>query len=216
MGSIESTVSYGPVYFNTQPNMQLSLTDANILDALTLNNLLQIVNPRCRLYDVSNQTILVETNFARSKVTTRRHIKWEEIDFPTSRTLDSVISPNQLTDAVTNSDLSHISQNFDGKICIQSYDNSYASHRQSLTNNNRKILPAIHHIFPIEPIYGPARDRVASLHTLASNSNSLVEKVNIDPRTNIVQVNDDVSYKDIPSVSEMEFDPNILNDSTPT
>ncbi|KAG5582072.1 hypothetical protein H5410_052699 [Solanum commersonii] len=37
MGSIESTVAYGPVYFNAQPNLQLSLTDSNILDALTLN-----------------------------------------------------------------------------------------------------------------------------------------------------------------------------------
>ncbi|KAG5590515.1 hypothetical protein H5410_041029 [Solanum commersonii] len=35
-------------------------------------------------YDISNQTILVETNFARPKVTTRRPIKWEEIDFPAS------------------------------------------------------------------------------------------------------------------------------------
>lgn len=37
MGLIESTVAYGPVYFNTQPNLQLSLSDVNILDALTLN-----------------------------------------------------------------------------------------------------------------------------------------------------------------------------------
>ncbi|KAG5574739.1 hypothetical protein H5410_054873 [Solanum commersonii] len=37
MGSIEFTVAYGPVYFNAQPNLQLSLTDSNILDALTLN-----------------------------------------------------------------------------------------------------------------------------------------------------------------------------------
>ncbi|KAG5580641.1 hypothetical protein H5410_051268 [Solanum commersonii] len=37
MGSIESTVAYGPVYFNTQPNLQLSLTDSNILDILNLN-----------------------------------------------------------------------------------------------------------------------------------------------------------------------------------
>ncbi|KAG5630654.1 hypothetical protein H5410_002371 [Solanum commersonii] len=37
MGSIESTVAYGPVYFNTQPKLQLSLVDSNILDALTLN-----------------------------------------------------------------------------------------------------------------------------------------------------------------------------------
>ncbi|KAG5579421.1 hypothetical protein H5410_050048 [Solanum commersonii] len=32
MGSIKLMVAYGPVYFNTQPNLQLSLTDANILD----------------------------------------------------------------------------------------------------------------------------------------------------------------------------------------
>ncbi|XP_069144449.1 uncharacterized protein [Solanum lycopersicum] len=37
MGLIESTVAYGPVYFNTQPNLQLSLSDRNILDARTLN-----------------------------------------------------------------------------------------------------------------------------------------------------------------------------------
>ncbi|KAG5599466.1 hypothetical protein H5410_030836 [Solanum commersonii] len=37
MGLIESTMAYGSVYFNTQPNLQFSLTDANILDALTLN-----------------------------------------------------------------------------------------------------------------------------------------------------------------------------------
>uniref|UniRef100_A0A3Q7IGU7 Uncharacterized protein n=1 Tax=Solanum lycopersicum TaxID=4081 RepID=A0A3Q7IGU7_SOLLC len=37
MGSIEFTVAYGPVYLNTQPNLQLSLYNRNILDALTLN-----------------------------------------------------------------------------------------------------------------------------------------------------------------------------------
>ncbi|WMV33437.1 hypothetical protein MTR67_026822, partial [Solanum verrucosum] len=204
--SIESTVAYGPVYFNTLPNFQLSLTDANILDALTLNakthgynyalgseliclsyriycKLLSSLNPRCRLYDIFNQIILVETNFARSKVTTRRLIKWEEIDFPTSWTLNLVISPNQLTDAVTNSNFSHTSQNSDGRICIQFTDNSYAPHRQSFANS---MSLSFHHISLIEPIYGPARDRAASLHTITSDSNSVVEKVKIDPRTNIV------------------------------
>ncbi|KAG5577453.1 hypothetical protein H5410_057587 [Solanum commersonii] len=67
--------------------------DSNILDALTLN--------------------------VKSMVTTRRPIKWEEINFPTTWILDSVISPEQMTDAVTNSEYSHISQNSDGKICMQ-------------------------------------------------------------------------------------------------
>ncbi|WMV33032.1 hypothetical protein MTR67_026417, partial [Solanum verrucosum] len=96
-GSIESTVAYGPVYFNTQPNLKLSLTGAKILDALTLNvkthnynyaprseliclscrihfKFLSMLNPRCKLYDTSDQTILEETNFAESKVTNRRSI----------------------------------------------------------------------------------------------------------------------------------------------
>ncbi|KAG5576928.1 hypothetical protein H5410_057062 [Solanum commersonii] len=216
VGSIESTVAYGPVYFNTQPNLQLSLSDVNILDALTLNvktngynyvsgselislsyriyfKSLSTLNPRCKLYDTSDQTILVETKFTRSKVTTRRPIKWKEIDFPPTWTLNLVISPNQLTDAITNSNYSHISQNPDGRICIQFFDNSYALYRQSFSNNklmsfvnhsynrhslsSHRLLPTIHHISHIEPIYGPARDRAASLHTIATDSNSLVEKV---------------------------------------
>ncbi|KAG5616592.1 hypothetical protein H5410_016416 [Solanum commersonii] len=182
MGSTEFTVAYGPVYFNTQPNLQLSLTDTNIIDSLTLNvkthgynyvpgseliclsyriyfKLLSMLNPRCKLYDTSDQTILVETDLVKSKFN----------DIPYSRHSFSDIS-----------------------------------------------LYVIHHISPIEPVCGPARNRVASLHTIpsiisADQNNRLVNKIKIDPRTNVVQANDNssnISDKDIPSISEMNFDPN--------
>ncbi|KAG5590795.1 hypothetical protein H5410_041309 [Solanum commersonii] len=47
-----------------------------------------------------------------------------------------------------------------------------------------------------------------SLRTIDSDDNFMLEKVKINPRTNIVQVNDDASDKDIPSASKMEFDLN--------
>lgn len=66
----------------------------------------------------------METNFTKSKVTTRRPIKWEEINFPTTWTLNSVTSLRQVTDEATNSEYSHITQNPYRRVCIQFHDKS--------------------------------------------------------------------------------------------
>ncbi|KAG5571692.1 hypothetical protein H5410_061458 [Solanum commersonii] len=66
IGTIQTSLVYGPVYFNAYPNLQISLQDGNSLSSL-------ILNVKLHGYDYMPGTEVVVT---------RRPIKWEEIDFP--------------------------------------------------------------------------------------------------------------------------------------
>ncbi|KAK6776227.1 hypothetical protein RDI58_027228 [Solanum bulbocastanum] len=102
--------------------------------------------------------------------------------------------------------------NPDGRICMQFNDIPFSRH--SFPSIRR--LPAMHHISPIDPIYGPTHIHAASLHTLpsfisADQTDRFVNKIKINSRLSIVHANDiasDISDKDIPSQSEIDFDLN--------
>lgn len=105
MGVMETSLCHGPVYFNTFPNLSLSLTDINILEAVKLQlqlhcyNFLQgsetiailfrihfkIMNTFCPKinynFKPTDMTTIIETNLAASHIETNRMIKWDEINF---------------------------------------------------------------------------------------------------------------------------------------
>ena len=106
--------------------------------------------------------------YSVDEVITRRPIKWDEINFPDKWILNNAVSQRQVAEEVTNSDYSHITQNPDGKVCIEFADNSSIFSRRSFSGYRR--LPEIQHISPIShegPSYGSARRRPLSLHTLS-------------------------------------------------
>ena len=138
MGIMQSSLAYGPVYFNVRPNLQLSLSDRNILEAVTLYvkthgynympgteticicyriyfKVLHTLSPNCRIMDNPGETIMIESNLTRSQITTRRMVKWEEIELPESWKLDKVV-PSQPR---IESEVSHIEQTPEGNIYLE-------------------------------------------------------------------------------------------------
>ena len=93
------------------------------------------------------------------------------------------MSQRLVSEDITNSDYSHITQNPDGKICIEFSDNSPVYNRRSFFGYRR--LPEIQHISPISyagPRYGSARRRPLSIHTLSDTmSEGLIERVRDRP-----------------------------------
>ena len=51
----------------------------------------------CKVIDLKNETILIETNFGKSKVVTKRPIRWEEIEFPQEWVIVGATQPKNNT-----------------------------------------------------------------------------------------------------------------------
>lgn len=168
MGIIESSLSHGPVYFNVYPNLQLSLSDRNIFQALTLNvkthgynylpgseiicicyriyfKPLKTMNPKCKKVNKPiNETILIESNFDMSKITTRKAIKWDEIKFPQHWILEDNIPPTPLI----NNNIESIIQTSDGAVTIEF--NKEIEYEHDLIKRTRSARSSHSYISPLD------------------------------------------------------------------
>ncbi|KAG5579982.1 hypothetical protein H5410_050609 [Solanum commersonii] len=80
--------------------------------------ILHTLNPMCRMIDFKNETILIETNFGKSKVVTKRPIQWDETDFPQEWVIEGVYQPKNNI----NNEVSEVEQFSDGTVKIKFSD----------------------------------------------------------------------------------------------
>ena len=218
MGIIQTSLTNGPVYFNVYPNLQLSLSDVNILDALTLNvkthgynyvpgselicicyriyfRPLVSMNPRCKRTNMSiNETILIESNFDMSKITTRKAIKWSEIEFPENWILEGAIPPQP----VVNNKITNIVQTSDGIVNIEFEKEKPEIEENSLIRRSRSQRTSYSYISPIDyRVEIPSR---ASTSQIREDIDEKIEHLNI--KNNIVQ---GIYQNEDPTPSEMNF-----------
>ncbi|QHO53481.1 polyprotein [Arachis hypogaea] len=156
IGTVETSLGHGPVYFNCFPNKTVSLLDLNILDSLFLNirihglnmkegsipaaliyriqyKVMNTCNSRVLLKSQDRETTLFVTDMTKANVMIPRLIRWDEIDLPQSWSIDRAI-PTQPRQAPL---LREVKQDESGKVEIF-FDrrNSFSSRSEAGTSND--------------------------------------------------------------------------------
>ncbi|XLS44964.1 hypothetical protein HN51_001829, partial [Arachis hypogaea] len=156
IGTVETSLGHGPVYFNCFPNKTISLLDLNILDSLFLNirihglnmkegsipaaliyriqyKVMNTCNSRVLLKSQDRETTLFVTDMTKANVMIPRLIRWDEIDLPQSWSIDRAI-PTQPRQAPL---LREVKQDESGKVEIF-FDrrNSFSSRSEAGTSND--------------------------------------------------------------------------------
>ena len=120
LGMITSSFFDGPIYFNYHLDITLNLDDPNIVKALSLNvltfgydmdegskpfaiiyriyyGLLSTqLNPRTRLRDPSDKTLLIQCSIPDAKVQVPKMIQWKDINLPKEWLLEREAQPAKL------------------------------------------------------------------------------------------------------------------------
>ena len=145
---METSLYNGPIYFDCYPNFALSLTNPNILDALTLNVKIDnysmkasskpiaivyriyykfmktTLEPMALTLNPKGHTLLLQFSTQNSRLKIPKTIRWQEVTLPEQWSLDTIV-PSQ---KIENDRPDFITQKTNGTVLI-----SFGSDRQ--TNN---------------------------------------------------------------------------------
>ncbi|KAG4949449.1 hypothetical protein JHK82_042663 [Glycine max] len=137
IGTVETSLGQGPIYFNCYPNKTVSLMDRNILDSLFLNihfhgldmkegsipaaliyriqyKVMNTCASRVLLKPQKGETTLFITEMTKANVSLPRKIKWDEVTLPERWVMDKA-TPSIPRPAPT---IEHIKQDNSGKVEI--------------------------------------------------------------------------------------------------
>ncbi|KAG5570713.1 hypothetical protein H5410_060479 [Solanum commersonii] len=196
IGTVQTSLAYGSVYFNAYPHLQISLNDENSLNTLILS---------IKLHDYD---YLHETNFSKSKVITTSPIKWDDIDFPKKSVIkEAVPLKNNI-----NPDISDIEQTPDGTVRIKFTDqNLLMSYADNIGFPSRILRSNSSYISTVDYIVDmPSR---ASTSQIREEDNSRVSTsyMKEGKRVDNIKIENHIVTPDMdPTLSEKDF-PNDLH-----
>ena len=183
LGTIQTSLSCGPIYFDCFPNFTVSLHDPHIMKALTLNIktqgtlMVQGTHQLALIYRVyykcirtnlniqaldkrkMGETTLIQTTDPRSKIQLPRTLKWIEVTFPLDWTLENENFPLQIQNSAQNPDLDFVQQLVDGTIRLSFDQSRFRTPSKSDEPRNRSPID-LHQPSRQSPIL--LRDRPAS------------------------------------------------------
>jgi len=164
LGMVHTSLYNGLVYFDTFPNITLSLSDVNISKALTLNvltsgydmligsqpvviiyriyyKLLKTnLNPQAVIKNSGESTLLIQSSTRDANILIPRMMKWSEITLPNEWLIENVTQPAKV--AQNDANVDYIQQYMDGSVKISFVDLNLSRTKRPLPNERRNSFSA--------------------------------------------------------------------------
>ena len=143
LGSVETSLSEGPISFEVYPDMTISLNDLNILESIVLEikthnyKMKQGSIPIALIYKIHykamnsafatkyklqpklGETRFLQTDLTKTNTVIPKTIQWKDITLPDEWILEGIVPPPEPEKVKPNTSLSKIEQFEDGKVSLK-------------------------------------------------------------------------------------------------